>query len=48
MTLQDSNMRHEAGQVSRDRSNLRLGLTLGAVALVLFFGFILRYWLLGR
>ena len=30
------------------RSNLRLGLILGVVALVFFFGYILRAWLLGR
>ncbi len=30
---------------SQARRNLRLGLVLGAVALALFFGAILRYWL---
>lgn len=29
------------------RRNMRLGLILGAVALAIFFGYILRAWLLG-
>lgn len=48
MKSQDLNMMPPEGQDSRHRDNRRLGLILGAVALVLFFGFILRYWLLGR
>jgi len=32
----------------QSRRNLRLGLILGAMALALFFGFILRAWWLGR
>ena len=37
-----------SSQNPHGRSNLRLGLILGSVALVLFFGFIARFWLLGR
>ncbi len=44
--MSDSLMKPQ--QDSSDRSNLRLGLLLGAVALTLFFGYILRYWLMGR
>lgn len=32
----------------RQRSNLRVGLILAAVALAVFSGFILNFWLLGR
>jgi len=32
----------------RQRSNLRVGLILATVALAVFFGFILYFWLLGR
>lgn len=35
-------------QDSRQRSNLRVGLILATVALAVFSGFILRFWLLGR
>ena len=31
-----------------NRSNLRTGLILGSVALALFVGVIVRYWLVGR
>jgi len=33
---------------SQQRRNLRVGLILATVALAVFFGFILRFWLLGR
>jgi len=35
-------------QNPRGRSNLRVGLILGSVALALFLGFIARFWLMGR
>jgi len=35
-------------QNSRPRSNLRTGLILGSVALALFVGVMVRYWLMGR
>lgn len=37
-----------AAKDAQDRRNLRLGLILGAVALALFFGYILSYWLQAR
>ncbi len=45
MTTRDMPMQQ---QDSRQRSNLRVGLTLAVVALAVFSGFILRFWLLGR
>ena len=38
----------EHAKDAKARSNRRLGLILGAVALILFFGFILLSWLPGR
>lgn len=35
-------------QNPQGRSNLRIGLILGSVALALFIGSIVRYWLMGR
>ena len=46
MNSQSSIMKPE--EQDRDKANLRLGMILGAVALTLFFGYILRYWLMGR
>jgi hypothetical protein len=37
---------HNSGAGNHTRSNLRLGLILASVALVVFIGVIIRYWIL--
>lgn len=48
MTSRNMREMQNLPQSPRGRSNLRVGLILGSVALALFVGSIVRYWLMGR
>lgn len=47
MKKPDTTTMQALNKETQDRRNRRLGLILGAVALLLFFGYIFRAWLLG-